>query len=255
MMNCKFIGIALLVFITSSGCFLDNKIDQAKNNEIKPEAFNVYQAGITGFSGICPGKVKDTFLAVSDKTGIFEIDKVGKIIRKLPFSGSYDFEGITINPATNEVYLADEGQMKIYKLSNDEKSIELITDVRVTGGVINKGIEGLTYGNDTLYIVNQESPTIMIKYDLKSRKETARLAMNYVQFLSDIYYDGSDKTLWISDSKQQKFFHTDLNGNVIAFQSIPYIAKAEAITVDRVAKIAWIGCDETGFLYKVRLEI
>lgn len=29
-MNCKFIGIALLVFITSSGCFLDNKIDQAK---------------------------------------------------------------------------------------------------------------------------------------------------------------------------------------------------------------------------------
>ena len=128
----------------------------------------------------------------------------------MAFSGSYDFEGITINPATNEVYLADEGQMKIYKLSNDEKSIELITDVRVTGGVINKGIEGLTYGNDTLYIVNQESPTIMIKYDLKSRKETARLAMNYVQFLSDIYYVGSDKTL---------------------------------------------GCDETGFLYKVRLEI
>jgi uncharacterized protein YjiK len=251
----KFIIVSLMVFVSISSCFLDNDIDKGQQQELSSEAYKVYNTSISGLSGVYFYQKTGNFLAVSDNTGIFEIDIAGNIIRKFPYSGSNDFEGITINNLTGDIYLADEGLMVIYQLSRDEMSVSKVTDVSISGAIFNKGIEGLSFGNDTLYIVNQESPKLLIKYDLKSKKEISRHKMEYAVYLSDIFYDGTDKSLWICDSKQKKIFHTDLNGSLIGTQLIDYVNKAEAIFVDRPAGFVWVGCDETGNLYKIKLTI
>ncbi len=253
-MKQKYLSIVVILCIIISGC-LDNKSDSGEQKKTKAKQFTVFFTGIRGFSGLCNKKANETFLALSDRNGIYEINKEGKVIRTLPFSSSYDFEGIAHNPITHDIYLADEGQMKIFKLSKDEKTVQLITEILISGLKTNKGIEGLTFGNDTLYIVNQASPSMLIKYDLKSNREISRVKLDYAEYLSDIDFDESDNTLWISDSKNQKIFHTDLEGNLIDFQSIKFVKKAEAIKVDRLGKTVWIGCDETGLLYKVKLKI
>lgn len=244
-----------MAVVSISSCFLDNGIDKGPQQDLSSEAYIVHSTLISGLSGLYFYQKTGNFLAVSDKTGIFEIEKAGNIIRKFPYSGSNDFEGITINNLTGDIYLADEGLMVIYQLSRDEMSVSKVTDVSISEAIFNKGIEGLSFGNDTLYIVNQESPTLLIKYDLKSKKEISRHKMEYAVYLSDIFYDGTDKSLWICDSKQKKIFHTDLNGSLISTQLIDYVNKAEAIFVDRPAGFVWVGCDETGNLYKIKLTI
>jgi uncharacterized protein YjiK len=145
--------------------------------------------------------------------------------------------------------------MNVYVLSTDEKSLSLVTRIVVPGDVENKGIECLSYGLDTLYIGNQESPTLLIKYALKSNKEVSRKQVTFAQYLSDVFFDTTDNTLWFCDSQQKMIFHCNLDGEVLASQDILFVPKAEAIAVDRTTNIAWIGCDISSSLFKVKLKI
>jgi uncharacterized protein YjiK len=210
---------------------------------------------VPGFSGLCFNADKTSFFAVSDNSGIYELYKDGDIKRKLPYTGTNDFEAITINPANGRLYIADESLMNVYLLSTDEQSLTLVSHVSVPGGVSNKGIEGLSYGSDTLYIANQESPTLLIKYSLSSQSESSRRQVNFAYYLSDVFFDNTDNTLWICDSQQKMIFHCTLNGDVIASQEINYVQKAEAIVIDRPTNTAWVGCDQTSKLYKIKLKI
>ena len=245
---------SFLIMHFCSGCFLDsgntNEISQTQNEE----DFVYFETQISGFSSLCLGNEKESFYVVSDKFGIYEINRSGKTILKFPYSGTNDWEAITKNPKNGDIYLADESQMAIYLLSDDRGSVSKIINIFISGGIPNKGLEGLTFGNDTLYIVNQEAPTVLIKYSLSSKTEISRTLLTFAGYLSDIFYDSLDSSLWIVDSKQQKIFHCDLSGNVLTEQSISFIPKPEALFIDSSSKMAWIGCDETGRLYRVRLK-
>ncbi len=214
-----------------------------------------FSTSIIGFSGVCFSKDKNSLLVASDKLGLYELNFDGSTIRQLKYSGHNDFEGITINPATGTIYVADETNMTLNQLSEDEMSITEISKIIIPNGISNKGIEGVTFGNDTLYAVNQTEPTLLIKYSLVSKKEISRTKVSFASYLSDICFDSSDNTLWICDSKQKKIFHCKLNAELIGTQNIDFVPKAEAIAIDRASNIAWIGCDETGNLYKVKIKI
>ena len=216
--------------------------------------YEEFSTAVVGFSGLCFSKDSTSLLAVSDKYGIYELNFDGTTKRKLNYSGTNDFEAITINKSTDDIYLADEASMSVFLLSKDEQTITESVKLVIEGGIANKGIEGLTYDNDTLYAVNQESPTLLIKYSLISKKEIIRIPVSFAGYLSDICFDGTDNTLWICDSKQKMIFHCNLNGQVLASQSISFITKAEALLIDRKENSAWIGCDQTGNLYHVKLK-
>lgn len=216
--------------------------------------YEVFSTSITGLSGLCFSKDSSSLMAVSDKTGIYEFNFDGSTKRRLDYNGSNDFEAIAFNYKTGDYYVADETNMTVSVINND-MTLSLITKVIVDGGISNKGIEGLTYGEDTLYITNQEAPTALIKFDLKTKKEVSRKTVRFAGYLSDICFDRTDKTLWICDSMQKKLYHCTLNGDVIDSQDINFVDKAEAIVVDRRKNIFWIGCDLTSKLYKVKLKI
>lgn len=216
--------------------------------------YQEFSTAVSGLSGLCFSKDSTSLMAVSDKFGIYELNFDGTTKRKLDYNGGNDFEAITLNYKTGKYLLADETNMIVLVLNNDMTLTE-ITKVVVEGGISNKGLEGLTYGKDTLYIANQEAPTATIKYDLLQNIEKWRKTVSFATYLSDICYDRTDNTLWICDSSQKMLFHCSLNGIVIASQSIDFVPKAEALQVDRKNNCCWIGCDLTGNLYKVKLKI
>lgn len=224
--------------------------------DIKPKEkdYEEFSTAVLGLSGLCFSKDSSSLLAVSDKYGIYELNLDGTTKRKLDYNGGNDFEAITYNYKSENYVLADETNMTVSTLNSDY-TLTQITKITIDGGISNKGLEGTTYGEDTLYICNQEAPTALIKYDLKSKTEISRKTLSFAGYLSDICYDRSDKTLWICDSLQKKLYHCTLNGSVIAEQNIDFVAKAEALAIDRKKNIGWIGCDLTGNLYKVKLKI
>jgi uncharacterized protein YjiK len=241
---------ALLLLQSCSNGSPYNPDDMPDNNS----EYTVYSTGVPELSGICFTAGNLSLMAVSDRGTICEITLEGATIRRLPYSAGADFEGITMNRATGEIFIADEANMTVYKLSASETSLTEVVKINIPDGVYNKGIEGVAYHNGILYIVNQEAPARLFTCVI-STQTTSYTDITFAQFLSDICYDDSDNTLWIADSKSKKVFHCNLNGKVIASQAVDYIAKAEALAVDRNKGYMWIGCDSSGKLYKVKIKI
>jgi len=208
------------------------------------------------FSGMCYNQDKTALLAVSDEGEIYEINFDGTTRRKLPYKGNHDFEAITINHATGEIYVADEGNNKIFMLaSTTSQTLTEIVNINV-GKVKNNGIEGVSYGADTLFIVNQQNPIMLIKYCLSDKTcKYITLDENDFTNLSDICYDQTDGTLWILDSQKKRVSHCNSNGKMMNWQSVDMITQPEALLVDSNQKTIWIGCDPTRKLYKIKLTI
>jgi uncharacterized protein YjiK len=215
--------------------------------------YTEYETTVSELSGLCFTANNASFMAVSDRGMIYEISKTDFTARKLPYSGTNDLEGITINTATGDVYVVDEAENTVYKLSANQQSLTKVVEINIPNAVHNKGLEGISYGNDSLYIVNQASPTRLLKYCL-STKTISYKDVTFATFLSDICFDASDNTLWIVDSKSKKVFHCDLSAKVLSTQSIEYITQAEGIAVDREAGYLWICCDTSSKIYKVKIK-
>lgn len=241
--------LAFLAAVLTESCRKENEASPAE------EVYTVFQTPVTGLSGLCFTADKSGFYAVSDKTGIYELNTDGTLRRKLNYGGSNDFEAISLHPVSRSLYLADESQMNVIKLSPDETGFIPVVQISIPGGIANKGLEGLSCGTDTLYITNQESPALLIKYVLSTGNEASRTRLDFASYLSDIFFDSSDQTIWICDSQEQALYHCTLSGALIASQDIPFIQKAEALVIDRAAGFAWIGCDASGKLYKIKLSI
>lgn len=238
-------GFLIIFILISISCTKNKGVNQTVDD------LTVFQTDVTGLSSMY--RRGQSFISVSDKNGIYEINLEGKTIRKLSYNGNADLEGVAINDMTSDIYVVDEASMNVYQLSADEQSLQLITHINISGGISNKGLEGVAYANDTLYIVNQTQPTLLIKVSLSEKKEVSRTNVSFATYLSDICFDKTDNTLWICDSQSQKLFHCDLNGNVLKSQDISFVQKAEALFVDRQNKVVWIGCDATGKIYKLPL--
>ncbi|MDR3226676.1 MAG: SdiA-regulated domain-containing protein [Prevotellaceae bacterium] len=216
--------------------------------------YTAYSTQVSELSGICFTAGNTSLMAVSDKGKIYEIALDGKNIRQLPYSANGDFEGITMNNATGEIFVADETSMSINRLTANETSLTEIVKINIQNAISNKGIEGVTYHNGVFYIVNQTEPTRLFTY-VQSTQALTYVDITFAQYLSDICYDTSDNTLWIADSNSKKVFHCKLDGTLINSQSVSFIAKAEAIAVDRSKGYMWLGCDSSGKLYKVKIAI
>ncbi|MDE5636415.1 MAG: hypothetical protein K2I43_00080, partial [Alistipes sp.] len=72
---------------------------------------------------------------------------------------------------------------------------------------------------------------------------------------SDICYDSASDALWILDSKQKRISVCTTKGVVQRTYAIDFVAKAEAMALDRKQGVVWLGCDESGRLYRVRMTI
>lgn len=242
------------------GCLKDNSYtppeqheqEQGGAKEYTISTYDTFSTGVKELSSICFNASSDGFYAVSDEGKVYELGLDGKTRAVLYDKSGHDWEGVEFNG--KDILLLEESESALYRLEGG--SVSLISKIDIPGGgVSGKGPEGLMCAKDTVFVANQASPTRIVKH------RPAGTVYGYVdisfvsKYLSDLCYDPIDNTMWIVDSKGPAFYHCTLDGKLIATYNIPFVKQAEAIAIDHKGGIAWIGCDTTSNLYRMKIEI
>lgn len=222
-----------------------------KVKEYTISGYEAFETDVKELSSICFNKASDGLYAVSDEGKVYEIGFDGKTKSVLYGKSNHDWEGVEFSG--KEILLMDEGESALYKLQDGD--ISRIAEIKIPdGGEKNKGPEGIMCVKDTVFVGNQCSPTRIVKYCLTAGKVCGYFDVKFVsKYISDLCYDKTDNTMWIVDSKGPAFYHSTLDGKLIATYKIPFVNQAEAIAVDRTKGIVWIGCDTSSKLYRIKL--
>ncbi|MDY3979698.1 MAG: SdiA-regulated domain-containing protein [Tidjanibacter sp.] len=215
---------------------------------------NEYLTGISDFSGVCINETETGLYGISNAGLLYNIGFDGTVLGTVPFTSTHDFEGVTVDKSTGTIYLCEEAEMAIYTVNADKKGVTKIADIPVENGVPNKGLEGVAFGNGNLYIANQAEPTVVFTYSLSSKKVVSQMTVTFASFLSDLYFDESNSTLWAVDS--EKFLATNFttDGEVIATYKVDFVVKPEGICVDYTRGVVWFSCDGSGRLYSAKIN-
>ena len=202
-------------------------------------------------SGLSFTASKDALLTVSDKTGrIYRIGFNGEVMDRLPFHG-HDLEGIEVDKSNGEIWVVEERKQNILHLDINGELIEKISDVHADTKN-NAGFEGIAKNGDSLYLLIEKDPGLLIKYNIKTKK-LIRIKLNFAKDFSGIDYDISDNTLWIVSDESATLNHCTLDGKLISAQEID-IRQAEGVAVDRQNKVVWIVSDGGHSLHRVNLK-
>ena len=102
-----------------------------------------------------------------------------------------------------------------------------------------------------LYVANQSAPLRVYAYSLETGEWTTAFDAAWAKSLSDIYYDSSDGTLWITDAKTQKLTQLSTDGTVLKTYSIAFVQKPEGFCKDTAHNTYWFVCDATAKLQRV----
>ena len=213
--------------------------------------YEAFETDVKELSSICFNKASDGFYAVSDEGKVYEIGFDGKTKSVLYSKSNHDWEGVEYDG--KEILLMEESESALYKLQSGD--ISRIAEIIIPdGGEKGKGPEGIMCVKDTVFVGNQCSPTRIVKYCLTTGKACGYFDIKFVsKYISDLYYDKTDNTMWIVDSKGPAFYHSTLEGKLIATYHIPFVDQAEAIALDRAKGIVWVGCDTSSKLYRIKL--
>lgn len=194
----------------------------------------------------------NSFFTVSDNTGkIYEISKKGDVLHTFDFVGR-DLEGICIDNVNGDIYVAEEKRSEIVQLSSlgFTKQTFLLSNYKTSD--VNSSFEGISKNGDTLYIVKEKNPGLLIKFNLVTKNWTS-VQLTFALDYSAISYDASDKTLWILSDESRTLFHCDLSGNPFSKQIIK-VNQPEGIAIDHNANCAWLVGDSDKKLLKINLK-
>jgi uncharacterized protein YjiK len=190
------------------------------------------------------------FWTVSDETStIYRLDNEGNVVQTMKIDGD-DLEGITV---------IDEGKLAVVLERSreivfiDTSGTELKRKELPFKGEKNSGLEGITYNpeNGHFYLLNEKKPSLLIELD--DQLEIVSLdTLNFSKDVSGIYYDPSNRILWVLSDENQLIVKTDLNGIAIERLSVS-IVQPEGITIDKKGKRIYIVSDkrETLYVYQI----
>jgi uncharacterized protein YjiK len=245
----------VLLFLILTGqinCKNNSSVNGGQDKKKHKTEESVFPVKIPEPSGLAFSMNKDALYTVSDKTGnIYKIDFRSEILEKLKFNG-HDLEGIDVDRHTGDIWVAEEEKELVLHLDRNGELIEKLDNISVkTKG--NTGFEGLAICRDTLYILVEKDPGVLIVYSLLT-KEWKKHHLDFADDYSGIDYDETDNTLWIVSHESRTLNHCTTRGKLIDKQKLD-IRQAEGVVVDRKQGFAWIIDDPAQRLYKVKLKI
>jgi uncharacterized protein YjiK len=225
----------------------------------RPESFDIdysiildsYEMSIYEPSGLCYSPDKLSLYTVSDRGMVYEISLTGNTIRQLSFTGD-DFEGITVDPLTCDIYICEEGKGKLLKLSNNGVVQNTYSILNNPGNI---GLEGLTYNNnlDEFYLLKEKSEGLLIKYSVSSNT-TSQINLGFAYDYSGIYYNSISNKLWIVSDESKTLTQCYLSGMKIKSYDLP-ISGVEGVVVNDEETVAYVVSDPNKKLYKIDLTI
>lgn len=204
-------------------------------------------------SGLCLAPRGDGLLAASDENGIYHIGWDGTTT---PFytENRVDCEGVTIDPATLDVYYVVERKQEVRRLAApDYKTSELLGVISDVGLGTNDGLEAVTYYKDgALLVGNQRKPARLMNF--KDGRVVARVDITSLTEIADLCYDPVRDVLWIADSELRTLNLCTLDGEVLASYDVSFIDNGESICVDHEHGCIWMGDDTTSKIYRISFE-
>ena len=219
--------ITLLLILTAfAGCI--------KEKEEKPgdkiTLLGSYDIPVPEPSGLTLTSDQNGFWTVSDEdSSLYELDKYGKIIKRIKVKG-FDLEGVTIiDEATLAIVLERTREVVVLDTSGTE-----LQRVKINlEGELNSGLEGITYNESTkhFYIVTEKDPAFIIELD-GDLNEVRRDTIKFAADVSGIFYAKNDNILWILSDEDQMVVKTDMELNIITKFKISTI-QPEGITINK----------------------
>ena len=207
-------------------------------------------------SGLCLAPDGNGFLAASDEKGVYAVSWTGETKPFFVAERSMDCEGVTVDPATGDVYYIVERKQEVRRLRAPEyNESELLGVIKEVGYRTNSGLEGITWMNDgTLLLGNQAKPRLLIRFSPTGEILDRTEITEGIEDISGLCYDPVRNALWIPDSELRTINLCTLEGKVIASYPVPFIDNGESLYVDRDHQCIWVGDDTTSKLYKISFK-
>ena len=216
--------------------------------------YTVFEVDMAELSGLCLNKEKTKLLACGDTGVVKEISFTGEAT-ELWKSGA-DMEGVALNPANGDIYLAIEGTQKIHRLPAPVYNQEVVMfDVSSASAFKNSGIEAVEfYKRNTVFVGSQKGANLW-QYKLDGTLVSSISLSSFASEIAALHYDEAADCLWVADSKLAKVFVCTVAGELLDTYDFPFIENAEAICLDRDRNCLWIGSDEDlTKLYRIDFE-
>ena len=213
--------------------------------------------GIQGFSGICLAPDGSGFIAASDRGGVYKVSFSGEAATLYVETAGFglDCEGVTVDPATGDVYFVLEREkQEVRQVRAPEYSeSEVLAVITEVSSSSNSGLEAITWmGDGTLMVGNQANPRLLLRLSATDGSIISRREITGgITDISDLCYDSVRKALWIADSETKTVNLCDLQGNVQKSYSVPFIDNGEGLCVDRERQCIWVSDDTTANIYKI----
>lgn len=208
-----------------------------------------FQVRVSEPSGLAYDPEHKTLWTVRDGGGgVYEIDKKGKTLKKLPVVSS-DLEGIAYKPDSQTFLLAEERKRQVVEIDRKGKVIKTIdVPIRWHYWNINSGIEGVAYDPKSrhIFVANEKNPRMVMELE-EDGKPVNFFEVKDALDLSDIYCDYTRDTLLVLSHESKKVMEFTRQGRLLS--TFPVEAtKAEGITKDEDGNL-YIMCEETKRLY------
>jgi hypothetical protein len=266
--------VCAAVVLLTSGCGTSRKARQQRIPEMgKLEWSKPLQKADGSFvvelSGLCLSKDQDFLWGVGDNGNLYKINFDGTFENH--WTHKADMEGITLNPATGDLYLAIEPS-RVYKMvgpSYNDK--ETVVQVEEAARLRNDGIEAITWYKGDLYL-GAQTKAMLWKYSVDGKKlqdtRSLRDVAPTLSEIADLCYDPAGDYLWVMDSNARSREVPDMkpftlylfNGDateLLATYDLSAFANynPESVCVDRAHGCIWVaddcGDDNPSILHKI----
>ena len=216
----------------------------------------VYDVDVEELSGLCLNPQGTALLSCGDQGVVKQISFTGEVSDFRTHDA--DMEGITVDPATEDIYLAIEGEQKVCRMEapdyKDYPSAFYVQEA-VDNEYRNSGLEGISYYKDGIVFIGSQREANLWQYKVNGTLVSSISLSGFASEIAALCYDEAADCLWVADSKLAKIFVCTVDGQLIDTYDFPFIENAEALCVDRDRNCLWIGSDEDATkLYKVDFD-
>ena len=213
----------------------------------------VFDVDVEELSGLCFDKDTARLLSCGDQGVVKSISFTGDVEDILVQDA--DMEGITLDPATGDLYLAIEGRQEIYRMTApDYASAQSVFPVKeaVENNYRNGGLEAVEYYKDDILFVGSQTEANLWQYRFDGTMISKISLSAFASEIAGLCYDPVSDHLWVTDSNKCAIFLCRPDGTLLATYDVSYIENAESICVDRPGNCIWVGSDEDSpKLYKI----
>lgn len=193
-------------------------------------------------SGLSFNADKSLLYVVSDNTAkVYKLSLKGAVLGSLEYEGE-DLEGITVDPSSGNIFVVEERKREVVRLNKYGKEISRTT-LDIENNKANNGLEGITFNNDNnhLFVLNEKNPGLLIELN-ETGKILKEIELDFASDYSGIYYESTEKVLWIISDQSRTVTKCDLEGNKIISYKLNS-SNAEGIVVDPDSKKIYIVLD------------